>query len=51
MQKPKMEDGPDKISIFLVEGDRPGFKREKFDKVGRDAVDTSELFSKMSDFQ
>ena len=27
--KTEMEDGPDKISIFLVEGDRPGFKREK----------------------
>ena len=43
--KTEMEDGPDKISIFLVEGDRPGFKRGKnLDKVGRDAQDTSELF-------
>ena len=43
--KTEMEDGPDKISIFLVEGDRPGFTRGKnLDKVGRDAQDTSELF-------
>ena len=43
--KTEMEDGPDKISIFLVEGDRAGFTRGKnLDKVGRDAQDTSELF-------
>jgi acyl-CoA dehydrogenase len=43
--KTEMDDGPDKISIFLVEGDRAGFTRGKnLDKVGRDAQDTSELF-------
>ena len=43
--KTEMEDGKDKISIFLVEGDRLGFTRGKnLDKVGRDAQDTSELF-------
>lgn len=43
--KTDMGDGKDKISIFLVEGDRPGFKRGRnLDKVGRDAQDTSELF-------
>lgn len=43
--KTEMEDGKDEISIFLVEGDRPGFTRGKnLDKVGRDAQDTSELF-------
>ena len=45
--KTEMEDGKDKISIFLVEGDRLGFTRGKnLDKVGRDAQDTSELFFK-----
>jgi len=43
--KTQMDEGDDKISIFLVEGDRAGFKRGKnLDKVGRDAQDTSELF-------
>ena len=43
--KTDMGEGKDKISIFLIEGDRPGFKRCKnLDKVGRDAQDTSELF-------
>jgi len=43
--KTEMPDGNDKISIFLVEGDRPGFKRGRnLDKIGRDAQDTSELF-------
>jgi len=43
--KTEMGEGKDKISIFLVEGDRPGFTRGKnLDKVGRDAQDTSELF-------
>ena len=43
--KTDMGEGKDKISIFLVEGDRPGFTRGKnLDKVGRDAQDTSELF-------
>ena len=43
--KTDMGEGKDKISIFLIEGDRPGFKRGKnLDKVGRDAQDTSELF-------
>ena len=43
--KTDMGEGKDKISIFLIEGDRPGFKRGRnLDKVGRDAQDTSELF-------
>lgn len=33
------------ISLFLVESDRPGFKRGRnLDKIGQNAADTSELF-------
>lgn len=43
--KTEMDDGKDKISIFLMEGDADGFKRGRnLDKIGRDAQDTSELF-------
>ena len=43
--KTEMDDGKDKISIFLMEGDSDGFKRGRnLDKIGRDAQDTSELF-------
>ena len=43
--KTEMDDGKDKISIFLIEGDADGFKRGRnLDKIGRDAQDTSELF-------
>jgi acyl-CoA dehydrogenase len=33
------------VSLFLVEADRPGFKKgRKLDKIGQDAADTAELF-------
>jgi alkylation response protein AidB-like acyl-CoA dehydrogenase len=41
----KIADGDDKISLFLVEADRPGFARGRnLEKLGHHAQDTSELF-------